>query len=376
MPEYAIVTDSSESNVASENMRVISFRPGQPGPVGIRSSPVALTSKPQSETGLLGILELLRPGDTVPVASVKVPISSTLLALSYTATSTDLTTKWEWTCRVYNQTLVEILFDTDITYVSDFPVQTASFDIPLLNILFAEVANDAQFKVHIQTSGAEPSSNDPLYNASYLTFSPDLATAIKLPSQYNFHVDDFSLLLTNELLKVLSVPGLPPALVFRGTVDAGPIPPPYLDPLTLTLGVTVDLSTLVATCINFVSVTIELKTLSIGINVGFDGVIQATYRGSLYVSGIHVTEVSGAVTSAQPSGGMLTQASVQSYIQFFFTNLLRLNDSWPPTTNLSADYYANGMIQGYGAKGNSLVVQYYSLPVKKTVTTQSEEEGA
>ena len=49
MPEYAIVIDSAKINVATESRQAISFQPGQPGTIGIKSSPVALTSKPQSE---------------------------------------------------------------------------------------------------------------------------------------------------------------------------------------------------------------------------------------------------------------------------------------------------------------------------------------
>ena len=183
MTEYATITVTADRVLDAETTTSISFRPGRPGNVSIKSTPVG-SSKPQSATGLLGTLEILLPNGTAPVPTVKAPIADTSMTLGCTATAADLAISGDWTCRVGNETVDLLTFHTEITYVSSFPVQTASVDIPFLNLLFVEVANDAQARVHLQTGPADMDPTDPAYEASWITISPDLAAAIQQPSKY------------------------------------------------------------------------------------------------------------------------------------------------------------------------------------------------
>jgi len=368
MTDYATITVSADTVLNAETTTSISFRPGRPGHISIQSAPVG-SSKPQSATGLLGTLEILLPNGTAPVPIVKAPIADKSMTIGYTATAADLAINGDWTCRVGNETDNLLTFRTEITYVSSYPVQTASVDIPFLDLLLAEVANDAQAKVHLQTSPADMDPTDPAYKASWITISPDLATAIHQPSKYLFHVDDFGVPVTNELLKLLAGIGvLPKTLLFRAVGEGVfSIPPPVLDPSALTIGVGLDLGTAVLTCVNFGSVSAELRSVHIDVEVGMDGTIGATYRASLYLGTRHITDISSSAPSVQSAGGMLAPSTLQGYIQSFFTSFMRLNDCPPPATMVAGfDYDAK--ILNFSASGNSLVVDFYSLPFKAVTT--------
>ena len=80
MADFANQTTSDQAQIASESLRTISFRPGEPGPISVSSVPTQVPLKSQSELGLLGRVELLEPGSATPVASATAPIGSALLA--------------------------------------------------------------------------------------------------------------------------------------------------------------------------------------------------------------------------------------------------------------------------------------------------------
>ena len=136
---------SDQKLILQGGTRTIHFRPFQAGPINIRS---AATKPPRhSESGFLGKVSLLRPGSTTPVASTRTKIGQSLLTITYQATAADLAIAGQWTCQVINSTEADIAFQTDITNVASTPLQSASFDIGLLNALLSEITTVAQFQV-------------------------------------------------------------------------------------------------------------------------------------------------------------------------------------------------------------------------------------
>jgi phospholipase C len=111
---FTNVTDTFQ--IDQEDTRVISFRPGGVGPITIRSQTVHPPVL-HSETGLLGKLTLRRPGNPTPVATSSAPLGGHLLALTHTATVGELATPGDWTCEVFNGTLQQVTFETEIDFI-------------------------------------------------------------------------------------------------------------------------------------------------------------------------------------------------------------------------------------------------------------------
>ncbi len=152
MPDFAQLVVPDLATIAAGGQRLTTFRPGQPGPIAIRCTPTPVPTNTQSQTGLLGKLTLLKPGN-VTAATANAPIGSNVLTLSYTATEADLAVAGDWTCRIDSGISVAASFDTEITYVSAFPLQTASFDLTLLNAILGEAVATAAVCVHLESSG-------------------------------------------------------------------------------------------------------------------------------------------------------------------------------------------------------------------------------
>ena len=244
---------------------MISFRPGEPGPVNVRSIPHSQTSPLRSEVNELGRIELWRPGRSTALASQNAALTAGVLGVGYTATAEDLATPGNWTCRIHNLTLNDIVFDTTITYLSDHVLQTASFDVGLLNLILSEAAAQAQIQVHLQ------SSNDGS-KLSSVSWSPLLDQYLGTPGPFDFHVDDptpkghkYRVVGLNTTSAILFVDSASLQLTLRLTFDGGKSALKSLDSAFAQ------------------NIDIDQDSLVLDIGFGFDGTLRAacTARATL-----------------------------------------------------------------------------------------------
>lgn len=153
MTDTVILTTSDQTTIPGGSGHTIQFRPVEPGNIIVRST--AAHPPTHSETGLLGRLELHRPGQATAVASYNGKISGgAVLEVTYAATQADLAIAGNWLCRVTNATEVDVVFNTVISYPSTIPLlqKTATFDVALLNLLIAEAVAASGLDFHIQSS--------------------------------------------------------------------------------------------------------------------------------------------------------------------------------------------------------------------------------
>src|SRR4051812_24992033 len=108
MPQASTeITDSG--SIDASFCRGITFVVAGPGPVSVVSVPTPVPRPNQTETGLLGRIQLIRPGNPqVVIASIRVPIGKQQMALSYQPTAQDLASRGAWTCRICNETLFRL----------------------------------------------------------------------------------------------------------------------------------------------------------------------------------------------------------------------------------------------------------------------------
>jgi len=105
--------------IDSQDSTFVAFRPVLPGKVLIHS--VLDRHGTHSESGLLAQLILRRPGQSTPVATVKLPLSTTSdppsLGLSHDVTDAELATPGNWTCEVVNGVMQAVTFTTDVSFM-------------------------------------------------------------------------------------------------------------------------------------------------------------------------------------------------------------------------------------------------------------------
>ena len=133
---------------------------------------------------------MLRPTGGSTVATASANIGSSSVGLKYTTTAADLATPGDWTCRIFNASLIASTFTTRITSsaspaVVDYPIKTASFDIALLGNLLQEAANTAALRVHLEASGDGSKK-------SVVSWSVPVANLIDGSTDSWFHIDDVS----------------------------------------------------------------------------------------------------------------------------------------------------------------------------------------
>ena len=390
MTEYARVTVHDETNVMDQHRHNIPFRPDRPGRIAIASVvPMPHTSKLQSATGFLCRLELYRPGKSKPVMKVNLPISDVQksdpsLALTYEATAADLSYPGHWTCQLSNDTFVDLVFSTDISYVSNYPLQIASFDIGLLNLLLAEAVSVAGLKLHLQTSGK---GENP---ASYVTWSRAVALATGLIS-YPFpqpNVDvDLDLIDLPDYERPIADHYLPGTLTFRIILDSLPISGLSLDPNMGALRTTIEIdpSTAKIECLNSNKVDVRVESIQIEIAVGLNGIIQAGCSAKVKASFVvNVSDfdvdlsdfdVSDAVASAfvnalareNKVAGKFPPRLVRQHIDDFFVRLMRLDNMPPPTWHRPEPFWAYAHIESYVPEGQQLKVRFYSVPQQLSI---------
>lgn len=346
MPDFARPTLSDVAMIPPGGQRTVTFRPGQPGPIAIRSTPAVVPTKTQSGTGLLGKLTLLKPGNAT-AATTSAPIGSNVLTLNYSATEADLAAAGDWSCRIDSGILSGTSFDTEISYVSAFPLLTASFDLTLLNLILGEAVNTAAVCVHLESSGDQSKQ-------SVISWSVPVADLIGGSVETRIHVDDAnSHDTTYRLLGLDSDP-------------TGPVVTLQSAPLSLVGTLLFDTQNAVLKRISgLLPGNIDFQFFAITVTVGFDGSVTATCSVEARDTGLG-TDASGDVQSKVDSRLSslikeygLTPAKVAGLLDSFFIQLMRLNPA--PTTTRSGIPVppASAQIQQYSVQNNSLVVTYY-----------------
>jgi hypothetical protein len=374
MPEFARVHVFDETKVPAETPHEISFRPVQPGPVTIMSVPRRHPQKSQAETGVLGTLRLSRPGidgHGVMLKTETVKIDQPHLFLSFDATAADLAAPGDWTCEVSNETLLDIVFDTDIAYVSKFPLQTASFDIGLLNLLLAEFAAAAEFRLRVVTSA---DANDA---SSSVAWSDNLARALNGQRAFFFHRDDIHIL--RDLLDLpdgLVLPAdviLPDELIFRAALDSGPLAAPTFNPGATAFEININFGTPLIPCLDPDALDIEMHSLTVLVALRLDGTIQANCEANAQarINGHPVKDVSGQVEAGVQGAmaGIHTPRQVRALLEPFFVRLMRLNDTPVNILQQFIPFKADAHIDRYSVDGQQLIVHFYSVPRDNGIVT-------
>ena len=183
VPDLATLGVPVTVMIQAGSQLTLKFQPGSPGPTSARC--VASDPPQHSESGFLGKLTFGRPGSALPVAVSKTPIGQTVMALDYTVTDADLAVAGDWTCNITNETDSSVTFQVVITHVTTFPVQTATIDIGLLNLLLGNAAKAASLTLQLDSfgGGGKPFSR--------ISWSPAMAALVGQPD-HPFAVADQS----------------------------------------------------------------------------------------------------------------------------------------------------------------------------------------
>ena len=359
MTDFVPQTTSDQAVIAGGDLRSIAFRPAEPGRVSVRSVPADPGA--HSESGLVGGLDLRRPGRAQPLASMRAPSGGigTVLALSYTATAADLSTAGSWTCEVANATDVEMGFDTEITYPSSTPVppvlqKQATFDVELLNLILGEAIRDAGLSWHLESS--------PDLSESVVRWSDAVGASLPDPlkgaTSYRFPVPDFRAendtgigTITWAVVRILNFDSDPYAPVTGVFTERNGVPTLHVD---IAFAANTASAVVIDSDVDLdkVGVEVDVNSLSVGVDVGFDGTVTATVTGSvsIKVAGVDVYDISEQTSvtlqDAINSGwfGNFQPPPVRQYTDEFFVALMRLG--------------AQARIESYQSDGQTLTVTY------------------
>jgi hypothetical protein len=341
MPD-ALQTVSDERKIGGTSSHYILFRVVAPGPITIHSDPADHPN--HSESGLLGWLILRRPGNNTPVKQ-EAQLTDQFMALTYQATAADVAVGGTWTCQVYNGADYGFIWHTNIRgFITDIPFQTASFDIGLLNLLLAEAVTTAEVQLHLESSGDDTPRSTVLWSAA-------IAPLMNGSRGRSFHLDDQPY--ETDIGDV----------VFRiKNLDAEPTDPLFLlltNPLRLELRLRFRTDNALLEALDWEVPDITISSFEAGLSVDFDGTIYpfCSTTATLRFNSIDVShDVADAVVKAlrdrmfgDPElAQFFSSDQVQSYINSFFTRLLRLGQQ--------------AQIRGYRADGPHLIVDHYPTP--------------
>ncbi len=360
MADYARVEMQQTTTVQSEDSGVIAFRPDNPGLISVVAVPDK--TKTQTEENFLAQLDLFKPGSAKAVASYKAPMGSAHLGVSYTATAADMAVAGNWTCRLTNGTLVPLTFSTTIAYISTYPLQTASFDIALLQTLLTQIVSDAQLRLHLQSSASKDDVR------SRISWSPSVATMLGA-SAHDFHLDDINYD-TNEISSLLpDLDILPNPLVFEYAFETGVLAAPTFDRAQVAFVMTLPFGPTVIQCADPTTLEIDVASLQVTVTVGLDGRLSATCQAKAEANyhGVGVKDLSGAIQDAVASaaGGGIPPAVLFQYFERFFVSLMRLNDTPPPSRfglGSQQPFHGQAHVASYSVSGDALVVSFYTVP--------------
>lgn len=366
VPDPTTQTTSDQTQIASEGSREIKFRPvTQPGPISVVSTPAPVPTKSQSETGKLGSVSLLRPGSGTPVATASEVAGSPRLGLSHTTTAAELAAPGDWICRIFNSSHIPSTFSTVITSTAsppatNFPIKTASFDIPFLGTVLQEVAATAALRMHLEASGSDQTDK-----RSVASWSVPVANLIGGDTDYRFHIDDASKTV-DGITFTYRVQGL-------NSDPAGPIIAVMTNPLSVVATLQFDTEGAVLKSQTSVAPDGSFEMFQITLTLTFDGVIVPVCDVKAAIP-FNNYDVSSDVKSKVESqlndmifNNDLGPAWMQSYLEKFFVQLMRLS-----TRFLDHDQpmLAVGHIKDYAVQGNSLIVDYYQVPQPLITSTR------
>ncbi len=356
MPESATSTVSDQTHLLEGGSQDIHFRPGQPGFVSVHSVPSPHVA--HTETGLLAMVSLRRPGSTTPLATAKFKVPSLSMLLSYNATAADLAVPGDWTCTVSNESLDPINFATVVTFPIANPLATASINIEFLNLVLAKVVSAAAIQIHLESSDAS--------SASSLTLSPDIAALLKVPTFNQFPIAD-------QAHTLIDVAGHHIDTVFRiMNLNSDPEYPIIVlsaEPLELTVVMQFDTTSAKLAALDAGVPDIIFEQFSIEINVGFDGSLQLVCGAEAHATilGFNFDE-SDAVASGVQDGinkhiqgnqafaWLLDRKQVRAQIDNAFIRLMRLDPRDPQGVII-----AQAQINSYHIDGGALIVTYFVL---------------
>jgi len=305
--------------------------------IGVRSVPS--TTVAHSETGLLAMIILRRPGSTTPLAKATYKVhSSSILLLSYHPTVADLATPGDWTCDVSNESLDPITFATDVTFPIDNPLATASVDIEFLNLVLAKVVDAATIQIHLESSSDGSS-------ASRLSLSPDVAALLKLPILTQFNVADqkkteLGIDFVYRILNLDSDPKYPIVIL-------------WTDPLSLKVVIRFDTASARLVAQNLPAPDINIELFNIEINVGFDGSFQPVCNAIAHLTFNNIDFSSDVISGVQDAinqqvqqnpafAALLDKKQVRAQIDTLFIAMMRLGPQ--------------AQIQSYRIDGQTLTV--------------------
>jgi hypothetical protein len=226
--------------------------------------------------------------------------------------------------------------------VSDTPLQTASFDLTLLNLILGEAVETAAACVHLESSGDQSEQ-------SVISWSVPVADLIGGSVETRLHIDDVSK--DDATFRLLGLD----SDVITVTLNSAPLNLVGVALFDTTIAVLKNIGGLPLGDIHF-------QFFAITVTVGFDGSIAATCA-------VEASNDSGDIQSAvesklssliQQKG--LTPTKVRQVLDSFFIQLMRLN---PSATTTPTGY---AQIQQYSVQNNSLVVTYDVTATAPTAT--------
>lgn len=319
----APITLTDQTRIIGGEARSLSFTPAAAGSIFVTSTPPPPSAA--SETDVLALIQLYRPGNNRPVASVncikpktKVQGPSPTMSLAYAVTAAELAVPGPWRAVVTNAAIAPYDFHTEVTYPGPGEVRTATIDIPFLNIVLAKLFDAAALKGHLQTSSDGS-------KRSYVSLGRDLASQFGLPPYAYFNVGDATVGSVGYRIQNLDTdPNYPIASI-------------QTSPLRARLTLAVDPSTFQLESSGPVP-GVRLGFLSVEISIGFEGSVEVSCSADLHLTFENI-DLSGVVSSAIVNGikGFLhddpayapkfTRQNLRRCIDLFFKSFLRLGSN-------------------------------------------------
>ena len=358
--------------------RAITFVIGSPGSVSVVSVPNPVPAPNQTETGKLGHITLIRPGHPATVAATNpAPIGFQKMTLSYEATAADAAIAGTWMCRVCNDTLFPLEFDTTLTIP---PIPTVSFDVGLFDSMLALAARTADLRIHLQTSDDQSPASIASWSVALAGLLPDTPaqatgnspkTVLKNAVEARFHQDAL------EAFSI-DVPVLGHVTLANGHIDNA-------DSLDVALGLSgetivltvafdapnVNLS--VSTSVLGVPLTnVLFDTFQVELSIDFDGRVtfDAQVSASTRLAGNNI-DLSDQIRDtllrnlqAKLPPFLSDAATVKKGLYSFLTNLLRLNEIALPNNPKPV----SGQIQDVAVVDRTLIVSYSVVPLGTQTT--------
>lgn len=360
MTDFLPVTVSDSTTLGGADSHRITFRPGAPGPISVRSVPRHLPTR--SELGLLGALTITRPGASKPVVLVRVKLGQPLLAASHQVTADELAAPGDWGVSVFNGSDETVTFDSEVTFRTAIQLEhrTATIDVGLLQLLLAEAVADAGVSWHLQGSASADQAD------SFITWSDAAAGFLHGQAGMQFQVPDIRIerhfdvgTLTWLVLRIENADSdssspVSTLLTARGTLPVASFTVTFAPDRARIVAIDSDVD------LDSLGIAVNIGSLQVFVELDFSGTITATSLGSadITAAGLNVADISDDLTITVPRNlntafAGIDAASVRAQLNRFFSLLMRLD--------------ADARIDGYSTDGVTLTVAY-SVPRRTTGT--------